>query len=183
WDENPKLRCCPTATIPRINIDGLPTGISGPFQAWGIFDDYLWSTKGDYGSYGMNSRVLGVAKTTGTYHNLPGIDYWRHANVKGADNVPVLLDCVWPGGWPTHTDIPPVVWDYDTAPTGKEMTRYVLNRHLGFTNAVFLDMSVHKIGLKALWRLKWHRSFDTNYAYDNNVFDGTFVDNLPNKIE
>ncbi len=92
-----------------------------------------------------------------------------------------MLDSVWIDGWPKHTDIPPVEWKNATQP---QMTRYILNRHLGFTNGVFLDMSVKKIGLKALWRLKWHRTFDTNYAYDNKTFfTGSFVNNLPNVIE
>ncbi|MBC8481396.1 MAG: type II secretion system protein [Planctomycetes bacterium] len=183
WDENPDLWCCPTATIPRTK-DGQPTGISGPFAAWGMFDGSSWTTEGDHGSYGMNSYILGVRDTTKTYEGIVGADFWRYANVKGADKAPILLDSVWCGGWPKHTDIPPVTWDYDAQPIQQQMTRYVLNRHLGFTNGVFLDLSVKKIGLKALWRLKWHRSFDTNYAYDDKTFfDNSFVDKLPNKIE
>ncbi|MBL7107138.1 MAG: hypothetical protein ISS77_05995 [Phycisphaerae bacterium] len=154
--------------------------MDGPFRAWGTFDGQYWTTKGDYGSYGLNSEVQGVKNTTQTYQGLLGSDFWRHSNVKGADNVPLLLDAVWCGGWPKHTDRPTATWQHVTSP---EIQRFVLNRHLGFTNAVFLDLSVHKVGLKALWRLKWHRSFNINYAYDNDLFSGTFVEKLPNKIE
>ena len=182
WDENPDLWCCPTATIPGKNEDDVGTGIDGPFAAWGMFDGAYWTTEGDYGSYGINGYINDPETSTGTYGDgAPGSDFWRYANVKGADKAPLMLDSVWVDGWPKHTDVPPVVWKNAIYP---HMTRYILNRHLGFTNAVFLDMSVKKVGLKALWRLKWHRTFDTNYAYDNKTFfTGSFVNNLPNVIE
>jgi len=31
----------------------------------------------------------------------------------------------------------------------------------GFVNTLFLDFSARKVGLKQLWVLKWHRSYDT----------------------
>ena len=36
-----------------------------------------------------------------------------------------------------------------------------INRHEGGVNALFMDWSVRKVGLKELWTLKWHREFDT----------------------
>jgi prepilin-type processing-associated H-X9-DG protein len=41
------------------------------------------------------------------------------------------------------------------------MRRVCFNRHDGFVNALFLDFSARKVGLKELWTLKWHRSYDT----------------------
>jgi prepilin-type processing-associated H-X9-DG protein len=41
------------------------------------------------------------------------------------------------------------------------MQRYCIDRHNGQVNAVFVDFSVHRIGLKELWTLKWHKEFDT----------------------
>ncbi|GAH40252.1 unnamed protein product, partial [marine sediment metagenome] len=29
-------------------------------------------------------------------------------------------------------------------------------------NHLFMDWSVRKVGLKELWKLKWHRNFNTN---------------------
>ncbi|GAG09889.1 unnamed protein product, partial [marine sediment metagenome] len=46
---------------------------------------------------------------------------------------------------------------------------FCLNRHNGFTNAVFLDFTIKKVGLKQLWLLKWHRQYDTRYAITNPV--------------
>ena len=37
-----------------------------------------------------------------------------------------------------------------------------INRHeTGFTNVLFLDFSVRKVGLKELWTLKWLPDYDT----------------------
>jgi hypothetical protein len=41
------------------------------------------------------------------------------------------------------------------------MARTCINRHQGFENIAFMDWSVRKVGLKELWTLKWHKSFDT----------------------
>ena len=42
------------------------------------------------------------------------------------------------------------------------MRRFCVDRHDGYVNAVFLDNSVRKVGLKQLWTLKWHRRYDTS---------------------
>jgi len=42
------------------------------------------------------------------------------------------------------------------------MKRFVANRHQDYENGVFLDFSVRKIGIKELWKLKWHREYDIN---------------------
>jgi hypothetical protein len=91
---------------------------------------------------------------------------WRTANVAGADNIPLFTDSQWIDGWPEHTDEPPA---YDGMPwwgeTGLEedMVRYCINRHNGFVNSAFLDFSARKVGLKELWKIKWHRTFDVNH--------------------
>ncbi len=38
---------------------------------------------------------------------------------------------------------------------------FCINRHNGYTNGLFLDWSVRKIGLKELWTLKWDPDYDT----------------------
>ncbi len=38
---------------------------------------------------------------------------------------------------------------------------FCINRHNGYTNALFLDWSVRKVGLKELWTLKWEADYDT----------------------
>jgi len=36
-----------------------------------------------------------------------------------------------------------------------------MDRHNGFVGASFADGHARKVGLKELWKLKWHRDFDT----------------------
>lgn len=38
---------------------------------------------------------------------------------------------------------------------------FCINRHDGFINGLFMDWSVRRVRLKALWTLKWHPEFDT----------------------
>jgi len=41
------------------------------------------------------------------------------------------------------------------------MARCCINRHEGAVSCLLVDGSVRKVGLKELWTLKWHRSFNT----------------------
>ena len=80
--------------------------------------------------------------------------------MRGAYSIPLFLDAMWLGGMPMHTNTPPMFEGVHGSGTGM-MQRYCLNRHEGNINAVFLDFSVRKVGLKELWTLKWHREFTT----------------------
>ena len=156
---NPDLRCCPEAVIPGTELGAGQYGGNGTFTAWGVFTG-AWApvVPGDYGSYGMNGWVCNPPPTPWT----PDEYNWRIANVAGADNVPLFGDHHWLDCWPDHTDDPP---DYDGQPwpQGSQMGRVCINRHSGFLNSAFLDFSARKVGLKELWKLKWHRQFDVNY--------------------
>ena len=163
-----KLRLCPMATKP------LSEGARQPFAAWGPISSYepgYWPTEPDtpaanYLSYGLNDWVRNSPKKPS--RGLGGIDrfplLWRTPNVKGAGNIPLLLDSSFFGSDPYHTDQPP---EYDgnvmVEFNQNEMKRFCLNRHQnGTINGAFVDWSVREIGLKELWKLKWHREFDIN---------------------
>jgi prepilin-type processing-associated H-X9-DG protein len=64
--------------------------------------------------------------------------------------------------WREYGWSPPVC---DAIPTidvrGPDHNPACINRHGGGINAVFLDWSVRKVGLKELWTLEWHRKYDT----------------------
>lgn len=44
----------------------------------------------------------------------------------------------------------------------ENMNRFCINRHNGTVNALFLDWSIRRIGLKQLWTLKWNRTYNVN---------------------
>ena len=163
-----QLRLCPMATKPSNK------GAQQPFAAWGPISSYepgYWPTEPDtpaanYLSYGLNDWVRNTPQKSS--RGLGGIDrlplLWRTPNVKGAGNIPLLLDSCFFGSDPYHTDQPP---EYDgnvmVEFNQNEMKRFCLNRHQnGTTNGVFVDWSVREIGLKELWTLKWHRQFNVN---------------------
>jgi len=43
-----------------------------------------------------------------------------------------------------------------------EMMHFAIDRHNGVNNHAFMDWSVRTVGVKELWKLKWHRTFETN---------------------
>jgi hypothetical protein len=149
------MRFCPTADKPSVK--------TGPFGAWNTqFGSWR---PGDFpppgeegtiptGSYGMNRYVENMKG--GTMGTDPA--FWRRAGVKGGDKVPVLMDCMYIYYWGSSTAEPP---EYDGDYTTPEMHWICINRHTGFVNAVFLDFSACKVGLKELWTLKYSRTFDT----------------------
>jgi len=145
---DPMMRCCPTAKNPNNNW--------GTFGTWGWkgLQDSDWGWGGSwvpklgfFGSYAMNRYVL----------NNAGQEYWRQTGVKGADKIPVFLDSMYVAINPSSTDEPP---EYD-GQRGNEMSFSCINRHFGYINGLFMDMSPRRIGLKEMWTLKWSREYDT----------------------
>ena len=157
-----KLLFCPMAT--RF----VDEGGRHPFAAYRAFSfsaDYY----SGYGSYGMNGWVCDPpSEVTTNSFGLPTSNNWREVSVNGASMIPLLLDSMWVDSYPDATDTPPPAdgyqydWGIPAASKCKQMGTFCMNRHSGFINGVFLDFSIRKIGLKELWKLKWHREFDTN---------------------
>lgn len=74
-------------------------------------------------------------------------------SMKGMAKIPVLLD----------STVPLIPFFEFTKPPPNEQrgSGFIINRHKGYVNGLFLDWSVRKIGLKELWTLKWRMQFDT----------------------
>jgi len=152
YGERGGITCCPTATKTRDK------GGQGIFTAWN-------DPEGDYGSYGLNAWVCNADRGA-VFGDEP---YWRESSAKDAQNIPVFLDCLGIVGWPDHTSIPPA---YDgqrleDITLAEQMKNFCINRHERHTNCLFMDWSVRKVGLKELWKLKWHRKFDVNGPWTN----------------
>jgi hypothetical protein len=161
------MRFCPTADNPEIVI-----GTSGTwnYRALGSFyplPDCPMAGEREYdpetgtvqegfftGSYGFNRYIENMKG--GAMGTMP--EFWRRAGVQGADQVPVLMDCMYINYWANSYAEPPA-YDGDYYPP--EMHCICINRHTGYINAVFLDFSARKVGLKELWTLKHSRTFDT----------------------
>ena len=159
-----KIRVCPAVT--KIKIPNYPPGgndvmLTGgdKFTSWGKLDDSIGRPKGTWGSYGDNGYV-NVPGDTAPFGK-PAAWWWRTPNVKGANSIPLFLDCWWFCGWPEDDDRPPASDGERWAGDADVMQRFCINRHNGSINCLFLDYSIKKIGLKQLWTLKWHRNFNT----------------------
>jgi len=117
-------------------------------------------------SYALNEWIYD-SDDTGGGRSLE--DYWRNTNNRGLNNIPVLGDAWYRSdAQPNHTDDPP---NFEGEPrTGMyehEMRLYCIPRHGNAVNMLFLDWSTRKVGLKGLWRLKWHRSFNVSAPLPN----------------
>jgi prepilin-type N-terminal cleavage/methylation domain-containing protein/prepilin-type processing-associated H-X9-DG protein len=147
--KDPGLRLCPMAS--KIEREERPRR----FKAWTWFEEH--------GSYGINDWVYDPAPDVEAIGGRPVEDYWRYTSVGGANRIPLLLDASHPHGGPAHTDPPP---EFEDMPpvwgAGNRMAHYCIKRHDGFVNSAFLDWSVRKVGLRGLWKLKWHRRFETD---------------------
>jgi prepilin-type N-terminal cleavage/methylation domain-containing protein len=131
------------------------------FSAWGIFNA-AGTPDGIAGSYGINGWVLDVPATgPGLSEGRTRVDHWRTPNVQGAGQIPLMVEALRFDIWPQPNQRP---FDLETDPWSKDgtnhMARACINRHLGHTNVSFCDYSVRKAGVKELYTLKWHRSFN-----------------------
>ena len=160
WDD--KFTCCPNATKPWIDKNGVSEGAEGTdvgvTMAWGYMNQGHW-VKPMKGSYGINGYCVDIQP--GREPRGEASWYWRGPNVKGAASVPLFLGAQRYNGVVDSVDEPPVFDGQGWADGGGgRMLRYCLNRHDGFVNGLFLDFSARKIGLKELWTFKWHRQYN-----------------------
>ena len=123
-----------------------------------------WQYNNVQGSYGMNLWAMnpqpGLAVPSSDFQ-----DYWGTPNVPHAHRVPLMLDCASPGVFPRDTDRPPEYQGQLSTNDANQMRDCCINRHDGFVNTAFMDSSVRKVGLKELWTLKWHRTYNTENPF------------------
>ncbi|MHC4302459.1 MAG: type II secretion system protein [Planctomycetota bacterium] len=172
WKTN-KTWFCPTAKTPIWDEAGVRKQSLHIYDAWGIYREgnrtykgttYTANANGFAGSYGLNGYMLGIPKDRPFEGGLPSSEGYRNMyDVPSASEVPVLLDALRFDFWP-QANHGPAMNEYDFWASGAQhnMARVCINRHRGFTNSSFLDWSVRRVGLKELWKLKWHRSFNVN---------------------
>jgi prepilin-type N-terminal cleavage/methylation domain-containing protein/prepilin-type processing-associated H-X9-DG protein len=163
-DMTKDLWLCPQARKPRP-AGGIPAG------GWSYT---AWENGADVGSYGLNGWILNIRDSVQSGNRSNGWGradadadgrsrHWGRPDSKYANDVPIFTGSWWVDSWPLEADQPPTTdaGPGDT-PGTNEMNRVCVDRHDGFVNAVFCDWSVRSVGLKELWTLKWHRTYNTN---------------------
>jgi prepilin-type processing-associated H-X9-DG protein len=94
-------------------------------------------------------------------------DYWGSKNVRQVTEVPLMADSMWRGGGPSlyqanKHERPQFNGEWES--TEKDMMHFAMKRHAKGINVNFYDGSTRYVPIKGLWRLQWHRTFDTSYA-------------------
>jgi prepilin-type N-terminal cleavage/methylation domain-containing protein len=177
WGQEDNVMRCPMVsgkTLPGDGYIGAERGHWGdPLTSWGIFSGepgtdtmspIRWE-RGLWGSYGIN---WWSNNQDPFYEPIPpsltGV-FWRHAKQKNPETIPVFLGSTWymsymgPGDTTRPENDEPS--DDEFSQGGLGIRTFCLNRHGGNVNALFMNWSPRKVGLKELWTLKWHRTFDT----------------------
>jgi prepilin-type N-terminal cleavage/methylation domain-containing protein/prepilin-type processing-associated H-X9-DG protein len=155
------LRTCPQAT------KALGAGVH---QGIGYWAHQAWQTGEWIGSYGPNGWMCNpgpsVPPTGAVWSRSPASEHWRTPNVRDAWQIPLFTGAWWVDFWPRERDAPPqMAGGPPDRPNTNEMERVCVDRHNGFVNGLFCDFSVRDIGMKELWTLKWHKSYNIRGPY------------------
>ncbi len=154
------IACCPLATQPSAGSG------SQPYTAFTLQSGYS-SEPIALGSYGINGWVCNVPSSETEIYGVSTRNNWRRFDVdESTSKIPLILDSMWMRAFPDNTNLPPEKnGDFDncdlTGAGRRQMRHFCIDRHGGTTNGTFMDLSVRKIGLRELWKLKWHRASDT----------------------
>ncbi|HNS22022.1 MAG TPA: prepilin-type N-terminal cleavage/methylation domain-containing protein [Sedimentisphaerales bacterium] len=167
YHKDDEFRVCPMAEKIAAPDGATDTATLGgdALTSWGIVAPSGNRPIGTWGSYGINGWVYQNGEPGGTLYGKPAQFFWKTPNVKGAALIPLFLDCWFWCAWPDNTDTPPKADDRAARYTGDDnaMNRFCINRHQYAVNCVYLDYHVDKVWLKALWRQKWSKRFDSGY--------------------
>jgi hypothetical protein len=114
------------------------------------------------GSYGLNGWTCNPRGGWEVLGRWGPDSYWKTRMFQAGGSIPVFVDMLWHDAWPRYTDQPPVFSGFDWGMVNvNEMQQVCINRHNGAVGCLFMDWSARKVGLKELWTLKWHRTFNT----------------------
>jgi len=158
WDTKSDILRCPSATRPN------PEGSWGTSQYAYQMPADEFENRQELCSYGASCYLYDYPGGRTTFMSRPAEWNWRTKNVRQAYRVPVFADAMFRGGQPAtcgDAGDPP---DYENQwiDWQRDMMHFCINRHNGFTNHLFLDWSVRAVGVRELWTLRWHKSFEVD---------------------
>lgn len=116
------------------------------------------------GSYGINSWVYNPAPDSNIISTYTAENFWRGNNFQNASEIPVFADSMWAGGFPEPNGVAgqPPAENGEWSGTEYGMKNFCIDRHNGKINIAFMDGHADRVALKDLWKLKWHKNFDTD---------------------
>jgi len=168
---NPKLRLCPsTEKAPGKRQEDHERKL---FNCWTEYNNFpdeeegtMLQDKGGpdapivnciYGSVGANGWAISFTKDKGWLGMDKNKNYGSLSEL--APETPFFFDCFKADIWPDDDDDPqnPTERNMDSR---RPMTYVNIDRHYGNISMVSWDGACRNVGLKSLWRLKWHKSFN-----------------------
>ena len=112
-------------------------------------------------SYGINNWVYNPKPGVTTIQGRPTAYNWRTFDVKQPSRIPIFTDTMWRGGGPDHRD-PAPAFNGQWAGYGAEFHHFAVARHARGINITYFDTSVRYSTAKGLWKLPWHKNFNTS---------------------
>ncbi|MHC4444349.1 MAG: type II secretion system protein [Planctomycetota bacterium] len=161
YDTRSDILRCPMAMERRP--DGKEWG--GPFNTYYMPLGGSGSKGGEEEpSYGANNWIYNPHPSRKDIQGRPAKYNWRKTtDIKRPNQVPVFADTMWRGGGPSESGRrgDPPYFNGQWTGYDYEMKHFCIDRHNGRVNFLFMDWTVRRVGLKELWKLKWHREFNT----------------------
>jgi len=158
---------CPMAKK-RLSEGADDLSHGGPFKTY-IMGQGGIGDRREEGSYGANCWLFNSRPGQSAIQQRPVEWNWKTMDAKGGNEIPIFADTMWRGGGPFYQNgssgsnrITPPQFDGQWVDASHEMKHFCINRHNGTINMVFMDWSVRSVGLKELWKLRWHRQFNRN---------------------
>ena len=174
WADKDSILLCPSAK------KRLPSG--GGVAAYG--DDRHSYIQGNFGgvpgeecSYGYNLWLFTLPPNVNALQGRPRDLHYDSSYTGQMQNVPLFLDAMWRGGgpWygdasgrpsaPTYAGIRPPDFNGQWISYNNEMMHFALDRHSRGVNAVMMEGSVRHVGIKGLWKVKWHKKYDERRGF------------------
>ncbi|HTI69368.1 MAG TPA: type II secretion system protein [Candidatus Limnocylindria bacterium] len=164
WREKAQLLTCPVAKQRLKTANGTYVEHGGINTAYVMgIGEY---TTNEVASYALNNWVYDAPSDI---QGRKMSDHWRSfSRVDDATIVPIQADGMWRGGGPWYGDRTtyspsnrPGEYSDETDFAGYEMQHFAFARHGRGNNTLFMDGSAHSTRTRDLWKLKWHREWDT----------------------
>jgi len=179
WEKHPALLICPSA---RRRNEGVSHGSFDQTYTMADYKQLLGDlAENDEAGYGMNCWAF---NTTQDLQGRKAEWHWRSTyKVRQASEVPLFLDSMWRGGGPYWESSAAIMTPKKNGmwiSAKYERMHFAIDRHAGGVNVLYMDSSVRKLGVRKLWGLKWHRTFDTQqYLSQPDSWWGGWLSKLP----
>ena len=115
-------------------------------------------------SYGENCWNYNPKPTVFEIQGRPTSLNWRKIErATQPTETPLFGDTMWRGAGPQHTDALPTS-NGEWAGADSESRHFAIMRHGKGSQLLFYDGSARHLRTRILWRLRWNKAFDVNYA-------------------